>query len=94
MDLDGIFDKRPSQRDSSKSLEDPWRDPRFAALRQENRPPKAEGLAIQNPLAQAIGGVDDRLQLSRKAPSNPLGSLIRFRRKRPGRDPDADPGNI
>lgn len=94
MDLDGIFDKRPSQRDSSKSLEDPWRDPRFAALRQEPRPAKSEGPSLLNPLAQAIGGVDDRLQLTRKVPSNPLGSLIRFRRKRNGRDPDADPGHI
>lgn len=94
MDLDGIFDKRPSQRDSSKSLEDPWRDPRFGALRQDLRSETAEPPAAPADLLRSIGGVDDRLQLSRKAPSNPLGALIRFRRRRSGSDPDADPGHV
>ena|GEM_PF-5201375 len=94
MDLDGIFDKRPSQRDSSRSLEDPWRDPRFAALRQDARSEAAEPPAAPGEGVRAMGGVDDRLQLSRRLPSNPLGSLIRFRRRRPGYDPGSDPGSV
>ena len=93
MDLDGVFDKRPSQKDSSKYLEDPWRDPRFSALRQERsgqpgNPAGTPEVASGSPLTG-----DDRLQLSRKSPNNPLGALIRFRRRRRDSDSDLDTRN-